>query len=81
MRLPWGVTSPVGLWALEFGNGVTGDPNTLYFTSGVNGQKDGLFAALAPVPEPASAVQAVLAILGGSIVYAYRRRKSRNVAR
>ena len=76
-----GVTSPVGLWALEFGNGVTGDPNTLYFTSGVNDQHDGLFAALAVVPEPASAVQAVLAILGGSIVYAYRRRQSRNVAR
>jgi len=33
-----------GLWALEFGNGNAGStPNTLYFTAGINGEKDGLF--------------------------------------
>ena len=36
---------------------------------------------VATVPEPASVVHAVFAILGGSIVYAYRRRRPRNVAR
>ena len=33
-----GFASPVGLWALAFGNGVTGQANTLYFTAGVNNQ-------------------------------------------
>jgi hypothetical protein len=47
-----GFDSPVGLWALDFGNGVTDDPNTLCFTSGINDQKDGLFGAIADVPEP-----------------------------
>src|SRR5262249_25033021 len=37
-----GFASPVGLWALAFGNGVTGDANTLYFTAGINDQRDGL---------------------------------------
>jgi len=47
-----GSTSPVGLWALDFGNGVTGNNNTLYFTAGVNNLKDGLFGAINSVPEP-----------------------------
>lgn len=47
-----GFTSPVGLWALDFGNGVTGNADTLYFTSGVNNQKDGVFGAINFVPEP-----------------------------
>jgi uncharacterized protein (TIGR03118 family) len=45
-----------GLWALDFGNGGNGgDPNTLYFTAGINGEKDGLIgaiAAVAPIAEP-----------------------------
>jgi uncharacterized protein (TIGR03118 family) len=41
-----GFASPVGLWALAFGNGTTGFANTLYFTSGINDQKDGLFGAI-----------------------------------
>jgi uncharacterized protein (TIGR03118 family) len=49
-----GFASPVGLWGLAFGNGKTGDPNVLYFTAGVNDQRDGLFGFLAPTPEPAS---------------------------
>lgn len=47
-----GFTSPVGLWALDFGNGATGNADTLYFTSGVNDQKDGVFGAISFVPEP-----------------------------
>jgi uncharacterized protein (TIGR03118 family) len=49
-----GFTSAVGLWALAFGNGATGQSNALYFTSGVNDQKDGLFGEISFVPEPGS---------------------------
>lgn len=39
-----------GLWALAFGNGGNGgEPHTLYFTAGPNGENDGLFGSLAPV--------------------------------
>ena len=60
-----GFASPVGLWALAFGNGVTGDMDTLYFTAGINDQKDGLFGSISFVPEPSSGL---LLILGGLIV-------------
>jgi uncharacterized protein (TIGR03118 family) len=40
-----------GLWSLRVGNGGNGgDPNKVYFTAGVNGEKDGLFGAIAPSP-------------------------------
>jgi uncharacterized protein (TIGR03118 family) len=35
-----------GLWALSFRNDGVGDPNTLYFTAGLNQGRDGLFAAI-----------------------------------
>lgn len=40
--------TPGGLWALEFGSGAGngGDANTLYFNDGINGEANGLFAAL-----------------------------------
>ena len=39
--------TPGGLWTLEFGvGGSNGDPNTLYFTEGINGEADGLFGAI-----------------------------------
>jgi uncharacterized protein (TIGR03118 family) len=62
-----GFASPVGLWALAFGNGVTGRSDTLYFTSGINDQEDGLFGSisLSVVPEPSSGL---LLILGGLII-------------
>ena len=42
-----------GLWGLAFGNGGSaGRPGTLYFTAGPNGESNGLFGALDPVPEP-----------------------------
>jgi uncharacterized protein (TIGR03118 family) len=69
--------TPGGLWSLQFGvGGMDGDPNTLYFTDGINGERDGLFAALsvaAAVPEPST-----LALLGaGSLsLCALRRRHS-----
>jgi uncharacterized protein (TIGR03118 family) len=38
-----------GLWGLRFGNGGNGgDPKTLYFTAGPNGEHDGLLGAIAP---------------------------------
>lgn len=44
-----------GLWALQFGNGAQGtSTNTLYLTAGINGEADGLFAAIAPAAAPAA---------------------------
>jgi uncharacterized protein (TIGR03118 family) len=37
-----------GLWALNFGGAAGSSPDVLYFTSGPNGEKDGLFGSLAP---------------------------------
>src|SRR5262249_6656701 len=39
-----------GLWAITFGNGRTGDANTLYFVAGINNERDGLFGAITPAP-------------------------------
>ncbi len=37
-----------GLWELLFGSMGTGDPNTLYFSAGVNDEKGGLFGSITP---------------------------------
>jgi uncharacterized protein (TIGR03118 family) len=38
---------PGGLWFIGFGvGGNNGDPNTLYFSDGINGENDGLFGAI-----------------------------------
>jgi uncharacterized protein (TIGR03118 family) len=37
-----------GLWALEFGNGVIGTPQTLLFTAGPDEETHGLFGELTP---------------------------------
>jgi uncharacterized protein (TIGR03118 family) len=43
-----GGQAPGGLWALAFGvGGNNGSPDVLYFTDGINGEKDGLFGAIA----------------------------------
>jgi uncharacterized protein (TIGR03118 family) len=42
-----------GLWSLGFGTGgKNGSPTTLYITDGIDGERHGLFAAIAAVPEP-----------------------------
>ncbi len=43
------------LWQLSFGNGSSaGDAGTLYFTSGLNAEKDGLVGSLKPYVPPAT---------------------------
>jgi len=50
-----GPARPGGLWDLTFGGGGNaGDPHTLYFAEGINGEANGLFAAVEFVPEPSS---------------------------
>src|SRR5208337_4042664 len=44
-----------GLWDMVFGQGGTGDPNTLYFTAGGASQTTGLFATLVPASSPVNA--------------------------
>ena len=56
---PGSGNTPGGLWALNFGiGGMNGDPNTLYFNDGIDGETHGLFAALsvAAVPEPSTLI-------------------------
>jgi uncharacterized protein (TIGR03118 family) len=36
-----------GLWGMVFGAGGTGDPNTLYFSAGLNDEQHGLFGTIA----------------------------------
>ena len=39
-----------GLWSLTFGNDAAAGPaNTLFFTAGINNEKDGLFGTITPV--------------------------------
>jgi uncharacterized protein (TIGR03118 family) len=48
-RLKYEDGSPIeidGLWALRFGNGVTGNPTTLLFTAGIDDEHHGLFGAI-----------------------------------
>ena len=44
-----------GLWSLEFGNGgKNGNSNTLFFTVGINNDRDGLFGSILAIAEPGS---------------------------
>jgi uncharacterized protein (TIGR03118 family) len=42
------------LWEILFGANGTGDPNTLYFSAGVNGENGGLFGTIAVAAPPAA---------------------------
>ena len=62
-----------GLWALTFGSGSAsgGSSDILYFTTGLNAETNGLFAALSVAPEPST-----LALLGAGLLslFWWRRR-------
>ena len=59
-----------GLWDIAFGNASSG-LNTLYLNAGIAGERDGLFASITAVPEPAPLL--LLAI--GIVAIATRRRR------
>jgi uncharacterized protein (TIGR03118 family) len=64
-----------GLWSLEFRAGGSGfDPNTLFFTAGINGQADGLFGAIQATPEPATLGSSGAALAAGLLIWLRRRR-------
>ena len=47
--------TPGGLWSIVFGgSGSDGNPNTLFFTDGINGETGGLFGSITAVPEPST---------------------------
>jgi uncharacterized protein (TIGR03118 family) len=71
-----GGQSPGGLWSLAFGGGGNdGNPDTLFITDGLNGEKDGLLASITTVPEP-SAWAMMLLGFGGLALFAARRRRA-----
>jgi uncharacterized protein (TIGR03118 family) len=68
--------TPGGLWALGFGvGGSNGDPNTLYFTDGINGETNGLFGAISAVPEPATWAMMLIGFAGLGFAFRQSRRK------
>jgi uncharacterized protein (TIGR03118 family) len=65
-----------GLWSLAFGGGgMDGNPDTLFFTDGINGEKGGLFGSITAVPEPSTWAM-MLAGFGGLAFLAVRRRRA-----
>jgi uncharacterized protein (TIGR03118 family) len=70
--------TPGGLWALEFGTGGSnGSPNTLFFTDGINGEMDGLFAALnVPAPIVGAGLPGLLLASGGLLGWWRRRQRT-----
>ncbi len=77
-----GSNTPGGLWSLMFGTGSAsgGDPNTLYFTDGINGEADGLFGAIqAETPLPA-ALPLFATGLGALGLFGWRRKRKSAIA-
>jgi uncharacterized protein (TIGR03118 family) len=66
---------PGGLWSIAFGGGGNdGNPSTLFFTDGINGENDGLFGSIVAAPE--ASTWAMLLVGFGSLgLFAARRRR------
>jgi uncharacterized protein (TIGR03118 family) len=63
------------LWSLDFRTGGTNvNTDALYFTAGINSQKDGLFGAIMSTPEPATTMLMGLSLCGIAL-FQFRRRK------
>ena len=63
------------LWSLDFRTGGANvNTDALYFTAGINGQRDGLFGEIA-TPEPANAIP-VLFVIGALVLLQRKRRRS-----
>jgi uncharacterized protein (TIGR03118 family) len=63
-----------GLWALEVRTGGTdSDLDAVYFTAGINGQKDGLFGKIDLAPEPASIFGTATGLIAMALVRIRRR--------
>jgi uncharacterized protein (TIGR03118 family) len=68
--------TPGGLWSIVFGGGGSdGNPNTLFFTDGIDGEKDGLFGSITAVPETSTWAM-MLAGFGGLALLAARKRRA-----
>jgi uncharacterized protein (TIGR03118 family) len=74
---PGANNTPGGLWSIVFGgSGDDGNPNTLFFTDGINGETGGLFGSITvAVPEPSTWAM-MLAGFGGLALLAARRRRA-----
>jgi uncharacterized protein (TIGR03118 family) len=73
---PGANNTPGGLWSIVFGGSMSdGNPNTLFFTDGINGETGGLFGSLTAVPEPSTWAM-MLAGFGGLALLAARRRRA-----
>lgn len=64
-----------GLWGLIPGNGAgAGSMNDIYFTAGPNGESGGVLGVLQSVPEPSSAVLALISIAAMSAGWTWKKR-------
>ncbi|MBV8553729.1 MAG: TIGR03118 family protein [Acidobacteriaceae bacterium] len=63
------------LWTLAFRTGGSGvNTNALYFTAGINNQKDGVFGSIIPTPEPGAFLLVAAGLAGLALL---KRRKRR----
>ena len=70
-----------GLWGLIPGNGSgAGRLNDIYFTAGPNDESGGVFGLLQSVPEPGSAVLAIIAIGAMSAGWTFKNRRRKATA-